>query len=264
MVTKLYQARHTGLPSIVTDPIPAGTPYLIIGEYDVDERQTWTVARGVGTGVEIAVSDPLAPAGVLTTYRLVVGGVETWADWIIREFLPRGLSCDDTVLTSANGRFSVVTTWEDDTPRTWSPGAAYHQPLNQRYPVQYRPLSPGGPSWGLTFRVLFSEITAAREVLDGALVWVTHTLGPDESNVPRAMLCGVDGSISEKRWGTAPKGGVVFSLDLVQLVPRDPRGREGTTGVPIVTWGEAARADIVWGPSTTFRSIRAIIAEEPV
>lgn len=240
---RFFVASHTGLPSVVTDPIGKGIRYSIRGEaWGV----SWLVDEGVGVGAAVAVSDPAAPFGAVT-YSVSVGGV------VVSGVLdrPHGKSWGvDTLFTSMDGRASVHATWEGDAPLSWSPGASYAQPQNRRRPFQFLPLQPAGHRWGLEFRVDLGMVATAQRVLERGLFWVTHVPEACDggSTIPRVMLAGVDGDVSEGRW---PEGRT-YSLSLVEL-------DAGASGVPVVTWGEASRAGIVWGPATTFASIRESI-----
>lgn len=243
----IFEAAHTGLPSLVTDVIGQGVPYEIVGEAD---GVSWTVAAGSGIGATVQVSDPAAPFDVPTTYTVESDVPDV--DWVERGF--HGARATDTVLLSEDGRHSLTALFEGDAGMSWAPGSSFAQPLGSRFPVQHRPLSPGGPSWQFEGRVPLGEVWEARAALDRGRVWVAHSHArcvPD-CPLPRVMLGGVDGSVSEGSF----TDGRTYSLTLVQL-------DAGMSGVPIVTWGEAARAGITWAPATSFDTIRRSIAGGP-
>lgn len=240
----LFTAAHTGLLSIVSDVIPAGIPYTVEGSA---HGETWLVAEGVGSGATVQVSDPAAPFDGEITYTVTAGSVDS----VMTEREFEGELWHDTFICSADGRAGVSALWEGDAARSSSPGVSYAQPLNRRRPVQYRPLVPGGPSWAIDFRVALDDVETARRALDAGLVWVVHSRDRCEggSTLPRVMLAGIDGEVAESRGGSEGRS---YSLALRQL-------DHGVTGVPVVTWGEARAAGVVWGPDTTFASIRTTI-----
>ena len=247
---QIFVAAHTGLLSLVSDPISPGVPYRIVGS---TAGSSWLVSEGTGIGASVRVSDPGAPFGAVT--YTVTAGATVDADWI--EYAPSIPYDTDTVLFSEDGRSRIAALWEGNAARTRNAGASYQQPLNSRWPVQSRPLSPGGPSWAFQCRVPNADVPAARAVFDRGRVWVIHSLEActaDDCPLPPVMLAGVDGDEAEGSW----TGGRTFGVSLRQLeADRD------ATGVPVVTWGEARAAGIVWGPSTTFESIRHEIAGGP-
>ncbi len=237
----LFEAAHTRLISIVSDVIPAGQAYRIAGEA---EGVVWTVAEGVGIGTTVQAADPFAPFDVATVYT-VTAGASADQDWLTRTML--GDSSSDTVMWSADGRAHFSILWEGDAASAWNPGASYGQPRGRRFPVQVLPMVPGGPSWAFECRVELDAVADARATLLRGRVWVAHSHERCTPGcpLPRAMLAGVDGNVSEGSW----PDGRTFAVSLRQLDP-------GVTGVPVVTWGEAARAGIAWGPTTTFDVIR--------
>ena len=234
---KLFEALHTGLPSIVTDPIPYRARYLITGAHG---GRSWTVDEGVGIGAPVAVSDPACPFGTVT-YTVTVNGASVAGTLTRRLDTPLGV---DALFTSEDGRSSVAATWEGDAASGWDPGSAFAQPLGSRRPVQTRPLVPGGPSWDVMFRVDLADVEEARRVLDSGRLWIVHDAAHTDggSPMPDVMLAAVDGRISEGRW---PEGRT-YSLTVREL-------DLGVTGVAVVTFGEAKT---VWSVNTTFDSIR--------
>lgn len=243
----LFQAAHTGLPSIVSEPVPAGVPYEVTATAD---GETWMVAAGVGIGASVQVSDPAAPFDVPTIYTVSAGTVEV--DWLEREF--EGAYSSDTLILSRDGRARFDALFEGDAAMSWSPGLTFAQPLARRFPAYTQPLSPGGPSWVFEGRVPLADVRGARRALDEGVLWVVHSHKRcvDDCPLPRVMLAGVDGSVSEGSWTE----GRTYSFTVRQL-------EHGATGVPVVTWGEAKAADVRWGPSTSFESIREAIAGGP-
>lgn len=235
----LFEATHTRLVSIVTAVIPVGVAFRVVGAADGVE---WTVDEGIGSGAVVTVSDPAAPLEGAVSYRVETStGVESAS--LTRVFpAPWGV---DTVLMAVDGRSRVEATWEGDAGMSWSPGLRFAQPIGHRWPVATSPLAPGGRAWDLEFRVDLDQVRVAQRVLDRGLVWVAHAASHCDggSTIPPVMLAGVDGDVQEGRWPL----GRTYQVTLRELDPEK-------SGVPVVMFGEAAT---VWGPGTTFQSIRA-------
>lgn len=242
---RAFQAAHTGLPSLVTDPIPAGDAYEITGSAD---GQVWTVAAGVGMGTSVAVSDPAAPLDVATVYALAAPGRAASVEYTRTIEAPYGV---DLLITDEHGRHRVPILWEGDAASVIDPRAAYAHPLAHRWPQQTRQLVPAAPTWALECEPEAPDVPAARAAFASGLLWLVHSharcTGP--CTLPRAMRCGVIGTVAETSWTE----GRSYKARLQQL-------ETGVTGTPVVTWGEARRAGIVWGPGTSFAGIRAQIA----
>ncbi len=114
---RVYQALHTGLPSVVTGVIALGAAWSLRGSAAGVE---WLVAEGVGSGSVVAVSDPAAPLDVPVSYSLRVGQSAPTSAMFTRR-LADGFA--DTVLTSVDGRSSVEVLWEGKAPGTLNPRA---------------------------------------------------------------------------------------------------------------------------------------------
>ena len=266
MIDVLWIATHTGMPSVVLDPIAPAAAWRLTGSHlgyspGRVEPTSWVVAGGLGQGLPVAVSDPAAPLGIETTYTLEIDGevVDTAA---ITRSVPEapGVRCPDTLVMSADGRHHFVTTWSGDTSMSWEPGASYHRPLRSRHPVQYRPLEPGGPSWSFEGHAAPEQVGRARAALDRGRVWVLHdrTVGNNPySEVPAVMLAGIGGAVSEKFSGAGRNYSATFhELGVTENEP---------TGVAVITWGEARAFGAVWSGTipTTFTYLRQQIAGQP-
>lgn len=255
-----FTADHTGLPSVVTDMVAQGHLWRLTGAAG---GRSWLVAEGVGIGTTLAYSDPATPVDAATTWTLAVvdpstgASVRTEAASLTRELsdgIRAATGCEDTLITSADGRWAFLTTWTGDTQRVWSPGIEFGRPLARRYPRPLAPVSPAGPRWELSCRADVDEVLRARAALDRGIAWIIHSRAGSNaySQVPAAMLAGVDGDVAEAQSGHGRQfTATVRELDV---------SREGGSGVPIVTWGEARDLGIVWSGTipTTFDYIRGV------
>ncbi|PPF39979.1 hypothetical protein [Pseudoclavibacter sp. AY1H1] len=234
-----FQARHTQLATVVTDVVPSGVAYSVTAESGgVD----WLVAEGVGIGAAVAVSDPAAPVDEPVTYTTRVGSTVKSRPGVRAH---RDDDTIDTILTSEDGRISVPVLWEGDAAVTIDPRATYAYPLASRFAVQHRALSSTAPAWSFEFRVDIDQVADARRLLETGRFWVLHI--PERcdggSTIPRVMLAGVDGTISESRWPL----GRTYSVKLQQLQAQQ-------TGLPVTAWGDPVRR--VWSATTTFAGMR--------
>lgn len=237
---RLIQTEHTRLVAVITDVIPVGVPYRITGAAD---GLSWTVAEGVGSGATVAVSDPATPFDVETTYTVSAGTIQTAQ---VTRVLEAHVTTD-TLVISEDGRVAIQVAWTGEAGSSWASGVQFVQPLARRYAVPVVPLTPGAPSWAFEALVDSAMVATARRVFEAGLMWVVHSHAAcsPHCTLPRTMLAGVDGSVTESSWAE----GRTFAIALRQVEP-------GLTGVPVVTFGEAAT---VWGPGTTFESIRQAI-----
>lgn len=239
---KVYVAKHTNLPSIVTDVVPAGSRYRVTG---AGAGLEWLVDEGLGRGFQVAVSDPAAPVGVRVTYTVTVGATAVSGS-VVRGLLD---PLADTVVTSVDGRSAFESLWEGDAKSSLDPRASYGFPTATRFPHQVLQLAPAAPAWAFESHVEAVKVPAARRVFEAGRAWVVHSHArcTPECTLPEMMRAGVSGKVDEGSWPL----GRTFSTAFQELEPVP-------SGVPVVTWGEAAGA--VWGPSTSFESIRLAVS----
>lgn len=238
-----FQALHTQLASVVTDVVPDGVAFSVSAESAGVE---WLVAEGVGVGAVVAVSDPAAPVDQPVTYTTRIGSVVKSRPGLRAH---RDDYQIDTVLTSEDGRVSVPVLWEGSAAMTVDPRASYAFPLASRFAVQHRPVAPSAPSWAFEFRVDLDQVADTRLILESGRFWALHVhercaVG---CSIPRAMLVGIDGAISEASW----TDGRTYSVKLQQL-------EVSNTGLPVTAWGD--RGKRVWSSTTTFAGMRQKIA----
>lgn len=238
-----WVARHTGMPSLRI-PTTAGTWGQVTA---TSGGRQWVAWRGLGTGADVLVSDPLAPVGQAVTYSLGARSVT----------LTRA-TLGGHAVTDRCGRTVAVVRLTGDDQIAHDPGVSALSTsggVADRWPLMASPVvvSMEALTVGAATAAMRSLLTRRARLVVLHDPSVCEVRGCDIPLVRDVVVS----AASESRTGAVMRATRAWSLTLQDrtglpevAAPGGPAGGPAVPGAPVVSWGEWQALDGGWAHRT--------------